>query len=224
MTTGDFDHDGFTDIAYFGNNGGSNTLKVFLHTVSNPTLNIISENPKGGECFAQNSVQFIHWIGSVPTSAIATVKIEYSTTTSTGPWTTIVVSAPNNGTYQWVTPALNSPTCFLKFTITSGSNSQTFTTNSFGIGQCSATTAVDEAANNLEFGIYPNPTAGEFTIYGLENAVNNLNIYDVYGNNVFETTTSNKTETVNPNLPSGIYLCKIMNGKKSMTQKLVVVK
>src|SRR5207302_776152 len=55
LRTGDFDHDGFTDIAYIAKTSASNSknmLRVYLHTVSNPTLNILPINPKGFECFA----------------------------------------------------------------------------------------------------------------------------------------------------------------------------
>jgi len=61
--------------------------------------------------------------------------------------------------------------------------------------------------NNIR--IYPNPSTGQFTIYDLQFTIYELKIFDVLGNIVFEKTLHSKRETLNLNLPSGMYFYRV---------------
>src|SRR5205814_1888109 len=102
---------------------------------------------------------------------------------NSGPWTTVVNSAPNSGIYQWITPSVSSSNCYLKFTITSGVNTQTVITSAaFGIGAC--TTPPPTSVNNIEdesgINIFPNPSAdGIFTIQSQMLNIQNVEVYNM---------------------------------------------
>ena len=99
VNTGDFDHDGYTDIVYLGSStlGGQNYLRVYLHAFSNPSLAILPNYPQGNECFQPNSVQFVQWTSSVPQNTTATVTIDFSSSGNSGPWTNVATNIPNSG-------------------------------------------------------------------------------------------------------------------------------
>ena len=223
---GDLDHDGYSDIAYFGSTGGNNSLKVFLHTVATPSLNILSDFPKGFECFAPGSVQFIKWQSSVPAGPVATVNIDFSSSGPNGPWTSVVNNTPNSGTFQWVLPAVTSSNCYLKYTITNGSGTQSvITSNPFGIGDCSMATGISGAGNEaVGFEIYPNPASTSVSVIASE-ANQSFAVYSALGEKISSRQLTAGRNTIDiSNLQSGIYFCEVGNGEKTVKQKLVVVK
>lgn len=226
LSIADLNHDGYSDIVYFGSSGGNNVLKVFLHTGQNPSLNLLPEFPKGQECFKPGSVQFLKWLSSVPSGPNATVKIEFSSTGSTGPWTLISNSVPNSGIYQWVLPNIISNNCFLKYTITQGANSHSVVMSKpFGIGNCTppTPTGMNEADWENMVSVFPNPSFGEFTVYDAKPG-SILRIYDILGNKVYETTLYSEPQIVNLNVTNGIYFCEIHLGKRTITQKIAITK
>lgn len=76
---------------------------------------------------------------------------------------------------------------------------------------CVSTTGINEQNNNSSISIYPNPSNGEFAIYGLQSA-SELSIYDVLGQKVFSKIVNGKQETVNMSgASSGIYFYKLKN-------------
>ena len=241
MATGDFDNDGYSDIVFLGRDYSSsmndNHLRVYLHDAMVHGINIVPVNPKGFECFAPGSVQFVNWMSSVPPSGpAATVMIEFSSTGTAGPWSTIASGAPNNGTYQWIVPsAINSPNCYLKYTITSGNNTKTVVmSNAFGIGTCATPpTAVEEnGQNTLGFSVYPNPMVTQgYAHFNLErSSLVKIQIVDMLGKEVSvivnETLAAGSHNTRIPveNLNAGIYFCKIISAEISLTEKIVVAK
>lgn len=227
LALADFDHDGFSDIAYFGSSGGNNSLKVFLHTVSSPTLNILPDFPKGLECFKPNSVQFVKWQSSVPSGPNATVTIDFSSAGASGPWTTIASNVSNNGTYQWVLPNISSNNCYLKYTITQSSNSQSvIISNAFGIGNCTPPppTGIEESTTDLEFEIYPNPASTTVSVI-VNGAKQSFNIYSAIGEKVGGQQLTVGINTIDiSGLKSGIYFFEMKIEKSARTQKLVIVK
>ncbi|MBI4931612.1 MAG: T9SS type A sorting domain-containing protein [Bacteroidetes bacterium] len=73
---------------------------------------------------------------------------------------------------------------------------------------------------NTQFSVYPNPSSGEFTVYGLQSAVE-LSVYDVLGNKVFCTTVNRKQETINLNAPAGIYFLQIKTPDGTAVKKII---
>jgi hypothetical protein len=95
-----------------------------------------------------------------------------------------------------------------------------------GCSQCGTVflTRIDEASQTESFSIHPNPSQGTFTISfdELKNENAELKIFDVMGRVVFATTLNTKSQTLNPNLSSGIYFVKMSDGERVWTQKLVI--
>lgn len=80
-----------------------------------------------------------------------------------------------------------------------------------------------------EINVYPNPTSGKFTVYGLRfipmNIGSNnyaLEIYDISGEKIFNQTIDRKQETVNLNVPNGIYFLNVKTENESFTKKIVI--
>jgi hypothetical protein len=226
--TGDFDHDGYTDIASFCNNGGSNSLKVFLHNATTHGLTVVPSFPHGYECLAPGSAQFVKWLSSVPAGPNATTTIEFSSTGSAGPWTNVVTSAPNSGVYQWVVPAVSSPNCCLKITVTQGTSSQSAITGAFGVGTCTAT-GLDEASNDLSnsLQIFPNPVT-DATVLSIDMNIKvsdwKLKVFDVMGSVVYQQVLNAQVNAFSPKLSAGIYFVEVRGGETVMNKKIVIVK
>jgi hypothetical protein len=71
-------------------------------------------------------------------------------------------------------------------------------------------------------GIYPNPSTGEFTVYGLQSEVNHLQLYDVFGKLVFQTTVNGAEEILRPDVTDGIYFLQFRTEEGVRTEKLVI--
>ena len=100
---------------------------------------------------------------------------------------------------------------------------------------------VEESLNeNSIIYIYPNPSTGQFTIYlpantkpvpprreqagNLQGTICGLKIFDLPGNIVFEKTLKSKHETLNLDLPDGIYFLQVKSDEMILTKKIVVQK
>lgn len=197
--------------------------------LSHVSLSILPVTPKGLECFMPGSVQFIKWLANVPAGPSATVKIEFSSAGNSGPWATVVSNAPNNGIYQWTVPAVNSNNCFLKYTISDGSNtSVVISSNAFGVGTCTNPTAVGEEGDiNAGVTIYPNPVIGTTTLTIKDwSAKENweLSILDVTGNIVYRQAIHSEITTITPQLAGGMYFAEITNGERIVKEKIAVIR
>ncbi|MBI3502251.1 MAG: T9SS type A sorting domain-containing protein [Bacteroidetes bacterium] len=82
---------------------------------------------------------------------------------------------------------------------------------------------MNEIYSEEEIQVFPNPSNGQFTVYGLRSTVE-LSIYDVLGNKVFYKTLNGKQETVNMSgAGRGIYFYKLESSDgKIATGKLIV--
>lgn len=71
--------------------------------------------------------------------------------------------------------------------------------------------------------IYPNPSNGNFNI-DLNNSkgINSIEIYSIYGDKVFETSSSESKPISVSNLKKGIYLIKVIQNDQTITKKLVI--
>jgi hypothetical protein len=235
-TTGDFNNDGYTDMAFLGTPAsGSRKLNVVLSSVTTSTLSVLPVFPKGKECFSVNSVQFLNWISAVPSGPTATVKIEFSSNGTSGPWTTVAASAPNSGVYQWTTPNVSSSNCYLKYTLTQGVTSQSvIISNAFGIGSCATPppTDVNEAGNEAAGLVtYPNPmsTTGSVQFMSTIPLFTKIDIYDMVGrkvSNVMNEVLNAGTHTIHfsvSDLNAGVYFLEVKAGEVTMKTKIAVV-
>ena len=229
---GDFNHDGYNDVAVLGSTGTGTIFKVYLnvHTTQAP-LTIQPLTPKGYECFAPGSVHIVKWLANVPSGPGALVSIDFSSSGSAGPWTSVAASLPNSGIYQWTVPAaVNSNNCFLKYTITSGSSSMTaILSNAFGIGTCTSATGTDEITDNIpHLSIYPNPFSTTTTLsvpdWNSKDNDRQLKIYDVLGSVVYQQSINTQVTTVSPALSAGVYFLEVNGTESTLKEKVVVVK
>ncbi|MBI4932046.1 MAG: T9SS type A sorting domain-containing protein [Bacteroidetes bacterium] len=101
------------------------------------------------------------------------------------------------------------------------------------IGLCPVSNAVNEIAEPISVSVFPNPSSGVFTVSGLQSAVYGLEIYNVFGELVFQTTVNpvgnnsngvnRKQETVNlSSQPNGIYFLHIKTEQGSAVKKIII--
>ena len=85
-------------------------------------------------------------------------------------------------------------------------------------------TGVNEVNSDADVSVFPNPSHGEFTVYGLQFATYNLEVYNIVGELVVEKTVNHKQETINLNQPNGIYFVKVKTENGNFTKKLILNK
>lgn len=70
--------------------------------------------------------------------------------------------------------------------------------------------------------IYPNPTnTGKIYVTSKSNLEKKVEIFDVLGKKVLDTTTSNKEVNVSA-LSAGVYIIKIREAESTATRKLII--
>jgi len=84
-------------------------------------------------------------------------------------------------------------------------------------------TGVNEASMLNGIVVYPNPSKGEFTVSGLQSAVE-LSVYNLVGEKVYCKTVNSKKETVTLDEANGIYFLKINTEKGAVTKKIILQK
>ena len=74
--------------------------------------------------------------------------------------------------------------------------------------------------------IYPNPSAGIFTVQSSQSKIQSLNVYNVLGELVYQTTVDNahKTEITIPGITNGIYQIHIVTDKGTTNRKIMISK
>jgi hypothetical protein len=143
--------------------------------------------------------------------------LEFSQAGSSGPWTVIADSLPNNGRYQWRVPSsVNSDNCFIRYTafVIGGSSAAGINPNPFIVGDLVGIGNYNEIPKQFKLEQnYPNPfnpiTNFKFQIPNA--GFVKLVIYDVTGREV----ESLINQQLNPgtyeiqwnalNYPSGVY-------------------
>ncbi|MCX6844596.1 MAG: VCBS repeat-containing protein [candidate division WOR-3 bacterium] len=122
-TGADFDHNGYPDIVLITEEGSwpsyHNVAHAFRETSAAESLTMFPVFPRGGEKFANGSVQFIDWWSAahpVHGDSAGYMKLELSTTGPSGPWQDICVGVLNNGRFQWKVPDwVRSSDCYIRY-------------------------------------------------------------------------------------------------------------
>jgi endonuclease I len=119
-----------------------------------------------------------------------------------------------------------------KSTVTSPSTSFNLSTqwDSYTSDTCNnlaskTTIAVKEepVSDTNEIVIYPNPSDGNFNIeFGNSNIPYSIEIISFSGQKVFEKQNAASSEVSVQNLPSGIYIIKIIKGEKTSFKKIII--
>lgn len=108
-------------------------------------------------------------------------------------------------------------------TMNNDSNSEDVDSLTFTVTQ---TAGMHELRYGDFISVYPNPSAGKFQISIDHNQARTgnieLEVYNVFGEKVFEQTMSGKQETVNLNAPNGIYFVQVKSDNRISIQKIII--
>jgi hypothetical protein len=125
---GDVDHNGYPDISVIQEQIGTfvtsgNTHHLMREASTAQTLALHPIAPSAQRIWRGGQVRFADWTCEVPAPAtgtsIGSVSIDLSTTGSSGPWSAVASSVPNNGRHQLVVPmGIDSSTCHLRYRVT----------------------------------------------------------------------------------------------------------
>ena len=87
--------------------------------------------------------------------------------------------------------------------------------------------SIDEATGNTQFYAFPNPASQQVTVqYSLNESHGNIVIYDILGHcvKVIDINNGNNSVMVNTSdLPSGVYMYGILDGRRSLQMKKLVI-
>jgi uncharacterized protein YjdB len=155
---------------------------------------------------------------SGPTAICAGATVTYSNSTGYGTWsssntaaaTVVTGSSSFYGAVTGVAPGVttltysNAPSCIRTFTLT--------------VGACRGanTTGVENADNNINVSVYPNPTTGTFAVDA--HVAGTLQVYTMDGREVTKYPVIKGTTHVSlpQDLAKGVYMCKF-NGDDGST-------
>jgi len=99
----------------------------------------------------------------------------------------------------------------------------------------SAPTGIDESFDNTSISVFPNPTTGEFTVYGLRSAVQ-IKVYNMVGEKIYQSLVNSHLSLGNPpmtnapmtidiSLPSGlgqgIYFLQVKTNNGTAVKKII---
>lgn len=234
---GDVDRNGHPDLALVENKGSGyndlNTLQCFKEATlySQPTLMPVF--PHGYEKFKQGSVQFIDWISAVPSSSVATVRLEYSLQGISGPWTTISEGTENAGRYQWIVPHVTTSSgCFIRYTLVEGEDTLfALTPAAFTILGTAVSTDEKTVPGSDRVTVFPVPCRDvihiDFFAIGTGPVI--IDLYTVSGKKVYSLTCEERQDkhrhiTMDVNdLPAGIYFYRFQDGARVKNGKVTKV-
>jgi len=86
------------------------------------------------------------------------------------------------------------------------------------------TSAADTELFDNSFVVYPNPAVNQITIPNRQFTVRSIEIYNVYGQRVFQSQNSDYASLININVSEfgeGIYFVKVGNEKKQQVVKML---
>lgn len=103
----------------------------------------------------------------------------------------------------------------------------------FMIEDVTSSLGIENIDDKISFGVYPNPVKADkklnliYNVNSLDNDNNTIEIYNLQGQKVYNTTLKNNVGFYNKeiyldNLSSGIYLLKFISGKKQITKKIIL--
>lgn len=92
--------------------------------------------------------------------------------------------------------------------------------------QTSATTDVIEATQSIDFQLFPNPTRDELTIEWAafsELSASQVELFNALGKQVFSAKIQSTRQVFKlPNLPTGIYACRVSSGNQLGLKKVII--
>ncbi|MES2138088.1 MAG: T9SS type A sorting domain-containing protein [Bacteroidota bacterium] len=141
----------------------------------------------------------------------------FLSTNNGGLWTAINAGLPGADLFSL---GINATNIFATVNLGSGNPDYIIYTRPL-----SELTGIEEKNSNSHFALYPNPTTGKLRVESAELKVKSLEVYNVLGEKVFQSSNLNQQTSIEIDLsPSakGIYFLKIYDGKKIYDKKIVV--
>ena len=93
--------------------------------------------------------------------------------------------------------------------------------------QTNATTDVKEYTQSIDFQLSPNPVSGEFMVEWTgfsETSASQVEVFNAVGKQVFSAKMQSRQQVFKlPNLPSGVYACRLSSGNQLGLKKMMVV-
>jgi hypothetical protein len=218
----------FTFTARDNHPGGGQTdtgsMKVTVVTTSGP-FEVTSQNTAGISYLASSS-QTITWNANNTAVLPGSSNVDILLSTDAGlTFTTILASAvPNNGTASVTMPNVNAANCRIMIKPTGNIY---YAVNSTPFEILNITLGISDVTLN-QFGLYPNPNNGNFTVSFDPKSKNEIkiNVNDLSGRNIFYKTFKNSgkfDEKIDlGKLQPGVYLVIIQNGENKMVKKIIV--
>ena len=243
---GDIDHNGFPDIVLVAREGSwpsdKNEIHFFKEASVPGRLTVTPIFPRGRERFQEDSVCFIEWASGVPIDQNSYVKLEFTTNSELGDWSTLADSLPNNGRYQWIIPSdVSSDRCRLLYTVFSEVGSvEAITPYDFSIhGEITGLQEQQAVDLPTRFAVSASPNPfNPSTVFFLELPVTSrvsLIIYDIRGNQIrslWEVVLPkgqhqilwDGRDALGCAVSSGTYIYRLEAGQFSRTGKVVLVR
>lgn len=106
-----------------------------VFTIAPPTVFVTIVSPNGQEAWTGGSNQNITWTS---TGSIPSMKIEYSLNNG-GSWTTITTSTPNNGSFFWTVPDVQTSSALVRISDAGDGNPNDISNSVFNIISSSTT-------------------------------------------------------------------------------------
>jgi hypothetical protein len=166
-------------------------------------------------------------ISSVSVSALPTVTVSSSTSGTICAGQSVSLTANGAATYSWNTGGstaviVASPSVTTSYTVTgtaaSGCKNTAVITQS--VSGCVGIQTIANQSSAVS--VYPNPSAGIFTVEFANGLNKTINVTDITGRVVLTTTSTADKVNVNiSNLSNGIYYIKVISNNKAEVIKVV---
>ena len=218
MTGGDYD----AHLRISGNTTDVRNVAVHLRVEGVPTVTVTS--PNGGEQWVQGTPHSITWNKQL----VDSVKIEYSTAGSGGPWTLITAGVPARptpvvhpklaskyeeggitemlGTFDWLVPNTPSANCFVR--ISDKANGATFDTSNAHF------TILAQAPPETSWTVQTSPTTQ--TLYSVKAVSQNVGWIGGAAGTVIRTTDGTTWTNAGPAGVDPIYTISALNENFAM--------
>jgi Leucine-rich repeat (LRR) protein len=122
--------------------------------------------------------------------------------------------------------AINNPnlTCIQVDNVAYSNTSQNWFKDSTASYSQNCTTGIAMPKGDIEMLIYPNPTNGSFSIKPSTTDKQTIDLYDVNGRHVFNTSVDGAADIIANSLDNGIYTLTIKNSSGLTNKKLVITR
>ena len=94
---------------------------------------------------------------------------------------------------------------------------------SWDSNNCSLTVGVEEVKKGInDLIVYPNPSAGIFTVHSEETIIKQIDITNLFGEEIFTTTVANSETTIDLSKQAkGIYFIQVLTEKGIINKKII---